>query len=95
MERNSSGRYDTIVTAGEEIQAFVPDPLPPLPALDLSGGRQQLPAQPRNLTTNNQPTLPAVAEEGWLNCLDNSLALGRAGQTSWRNRACGRVPSSS
>jgi Fic family protein len=42
MRRKLTGRYDTSVAGGETIRAFVPDPLPPLPPLDLSGGRQRL-----------------------------------------------------
>jgi Fic family protein len=42
MRRNSIGHYETSVAGGETVRAFVPDPLPPLPGLDLSGGRQQL-----------------------------------------------------
>jgi len=41
MERDTTGRYETTVSAGETVRAFVPSPLPPLPPLDLSGGRQQ------------------------------------------------------
>jgi Fic family protein len=42
MQRNSTGYYETSVAGGETVRAFVPDPLPPVPGLDLSGGRQQL-----------------------------------------------------
>ncbi len=42
MHRGTTGRYETSTTAGEAVRAFVPKPLPPAPALDLGGGRQQL-----------------------------------------------------
>ena len=42
MNRNASGRYETTATGGETVRAFVPDPLPPAPPLDLSGNRQRL-----------------------------------------------------
>lgn len=41
MNRGVSGRYETATTAGETVRAFVPDPLPPLPPIDLTGQRQQ------------------------------------------------------
>ena len=41
MQRGASGRVQTIGTVGETVRAFVPDPLPPAPPLDLNGGRQQ------------------------------------------------------
>ena len=33
MERGLTGRYETTVAGGERVRAFVPDPLPPKPAL--------------------------------------------------------------
>jgi len=42
MERGSAGRYDVTPVAGEEVRAFVPDPLPPHPPLELTGVRQRL-----------------------------------------------------
>lgn len=42
MERGKSGRYEVTRVGGEEVRAFVPDPLPPQPPLDLLGGRQRL-----------------------------------------------------
>lgn len=42
MNRGPSGRYEVTSTAGEAVRAFVPDPLPPHPPLDLSGPRQRL-----------------------------------------------------
>ena len=42
MRRKSTGHYETSVAGGENVRAFVPDPLPPNPPLDLSGGRQRL-----------------------------------------------------
>ena len=41
MQRGASGRVETISTVGETVRAFVPDPLPPAPPLELSGARQQ------------------------------------------------------
>jgi Fic family protein len=41
VDRGASGRYEQVTTAGEAVRAFVPDPLPPAPAIDLSGERQQ------------------------------------------------------
>ena len=40
MLRDATGRYDTSLAGGESVRAFVPDPLPPLPPLDLGGARQ-------------------------------------------------------
>ncbi len=40
MLRDATGRYDTSLTGGESVRAFVPDPLPPLPPLNLGGARQ-------------------------------------------------------
>ncbi|MFT3789621.1 MAG: Fic family protein [Rudaea sp.] len=42
MNRGSTGQYEVSSTSGETVRAFVPAPLPPLPALDLTGGRQRL-----------------------------------------------------
>lgn len=42
MQRNTTGRYVTSPAGGETVRAFVPEPLPPRPALDLSGARQRL-----------------------------------------------------
>ncbi len=42
MRRDATGRYASSVTGGETVRAFVPDPLPPAPPLDLSGERQRL-----------------------------------------------------
>jgi hypothetical protein len=35
MKRAVTGHYATTTVAGEAVRAFVPDPLPPTPALDL------------------------------------------------------------
>ncbi|RYG32754.1 Fic family protein, partial [bacterium] len=37
MGRGPSGQYLTISTVGETVRAFVPEPLPPFPPLDLDG----------------------------------------------------------
>lgn len=42
MKRNTSGEYKISVIGGESIRAFVPHPLPPQPALEVSGARQRL-----------------------------------------------------
>ncbi|CAK0755027.1 Protein adenylyltransferase [Gammaproteobacteria bacterium] len=42
MHRGSTGRYEITTTVGESVRAFVPEPLPPLLPLDLSGSRQRL-----------------------------------------------------
>ncbi len=42
MRRGPTGRYDVTVAGGERVEAFVPDPLPPVPPLDLLGPAQQL-----------------------------------------------------
>jgi Fic family protein len=42
MERGPTGRFEVLRVGGEEVRAFVPNPLPPEPPLDLSGGRQRL-----------------------------------------------------
>jgi Fic family protein len=42
MERGPTGQFDATRVGGEEVRAFVPNPLPPEPPLKLSGGRQRL-----------------------------------------------------
>jgi Fic family protein len=42
MKRESTGKVFIASAGGEQIRAFVPSPLPPTPALDLSGPRQVL-----------------------------------------------------
>jgi Fic family protein len=42
MRRGLTGRHETTFVGGEQIQAFIPNPLPPDPPLDLSGVRQRL-----------------------------------------------------
>ncbi|MHB8059859.1 MAG: Fic family protein [Gaiellaceae bacterium] len=41
MKRGITGRYLITTTAGESVQAFVPNPLPPDPPIDLSSARQR------------------------------------------------------
>ena len=41
MQRGSSGKFEVVSTTGEAVRAFVPMALPPAPALDLGGQRQQ------------------------------------------------------
>ena len=42
MNRERTGTYHTVAGAGENARAFVPLPLPPIPALELKGARQLL-----------------------------------------------------
>jgi Fic family protein len=42
MRRGITGIHETTKVAGERIRAFIPNPLPPDPVLDLSRNRQQL-----------------------------------------------------
>jgi Fic family protein len=42
MERGSTGRFDVTRIGGEDVRAFLPDPLPPQPPLELGGTRQRL-----------------------------------------------------
>jgi Fic family protein len=42
MKRGMTGRYEVSGGGGEPVRAFVPHPLPPAPALDLSGSRSRL-----------------------------------------------------
>jgi len=42
MKRPKSGRYATISTVGEKVKAFIPDALPPCPALKTTGKVQDL-----------------------------------------------------
>lgn len=42
MKRPSTGNHHVTAVGGETVRAFIPSPLPPVPALDLSGPRQRL-----------------------------------------------------
>ncbi|MBC7350159.1 MAG: Fic family protein [Candidatus Aminicenantes bacterium] len=42
MKRGLTGRYEVIRVGGEEVRAFIPDPLPPDPPLELNTFRQRL-----------------------------------------------------
>ncbi len=42
MKRGATGRYVTISIVGETVRAFIPNPLPPLPAMDWNNRRQHL-----------------------------------------------------
>lgn len=42
MRRGPNGQFETTVAGGEAVRAFVPAPLPPVPALDLAPARQRL-----------------------------------------------------
>ncbi len=41
MKRGMTGRYEVTATAGEQVRAFVPAPLPPNPPLRMEGDRQR------------------------------------------------------
>ena len=41
MKRGSSGQYEVSTSSGEEVRAFVPNPLPPSPPLDLNADLQR------------------------------------------------------
>lgn len=41
MRRGESGHYEVTSVGGEQVWAFVPDPLPPVPPLSLDGGLQR------------------------------------------------------
>ena len=38
MKRSQTGQYVMAAAAGEAVRAFIPDPLPPVPAIDLGAG---------------------------------------------------------
>lgn len=42
MKRDATGSFRVTTTAGERVRAFVPAPLPPTPALEITGPRQLL-----------------------------------------------------
>ncbi|MES2771697.1 MAG: Fic family protein [Pseudomonadota bacterium] len=42
MSTRTTGHYETSIAGGESVRAFVPQPLPPQPPLELSGKRLQL-----------------------------------------------------
>jgi Fic family protein len=42
MRRGETGRYQTTIIGGEQIRAFLPDPLPPRPPLEMNEQRQKL-----------------------------------------------------
>jgi Fic family protein len=42
MKRSATGTYEVTTVGGETVRAFIPHPLPPQPALDLSGPMQPL-----------------------------------------------------
>ena len=41
MKRGRQGHYETVSTVGEKVKAFIPDPLPPFPALEITGDLQK------------------------------------------------------
>jgi hypothetical protein len=42
MRRGNTGHYKITRVGGEQVQAFIPHPLPPEPPVDLSNARQRL-----------------------------------------------------
>ena len=42
MQRGMTGRFEVATVAGERVEAFVPAPLPPQPAIVMDHGRQRL-----------------------------------------------------
>ena len=40
MRRGETGKYDVTAVGGEQVRAFIPDPLPPVPALSFEGRLQ-------------------------------------------------------
>ncbi len=42
MKRGATGRYERVSIGGETVRAFVPDPLPPQPPLEMSPARRKL-----------------------------------------------------
>jgi Fic family protein len=42
MHRGPTGQYQVTTTTGEPVRAFIPNPLPPAPPLDLTGARSRL-----------------------------------------------------
>ena len=42
MRRGAAGRYEITSVAGERVEAFLPEPLPPVPALVIDGPVQQV-----------------------------------------------------
>jgi Fic family protein len=42
VQRGTTGTYTATAVAGETVRAFVPAPLPPTPAIELTGARQRL-----------------------------------------------------
>ena len=42
MRRGSTGQYETTSVVGETVRAFIPNPLPPTPPLDMNEQRQRL-----------------------------------------------------
>jgi len=40
MRRGETGRYDVTAVGGEQVRAFIPQPLPPPPALSFQGRLQ-------------------------------------------------------
>jgi Fic family protein len=41
MKRQETGRYVPVSTVGESVRAFVPEPLPPQPPLEITDALQQ------------------------------------------------------
>ena len=41
MKRGQQGRYEIVSTVSERVNAFIPNPLPPFPELEITGDLQK------------------------------------------------------
>ena len=64
MRRGETGRYEITHTAGEQVRAFVPDPLPPKPALDLAV--MQTPLEEAQLALGRLDSLTTLLPDPYL-----------------------------
>ena len=42
MKRGQTGRFEVTATSGEQVRAFMPEPLPPRPPLAFDGSLQRI-----------------------------------------------------
>ena len=64
MRRGETGRYETTHTAGERVRAFVPNALPPAPALDLAA--MQAPLEDAQLALGRLDSLTTLLPDPYL-----------------------------
>ena len=83
MRRGSTGQYEITRSAGEQVRAFVPQPLPPEPAVDLSNARQRL---------LERATLALGRLDSITLLLDSIVMPGRKGPRRGDARSCGLDP---